>query len=139
MILINYMGEDELVAEPGRTQMDRRGREKKTEKKNKTKKKCTLQNGDIDKTTPFKVCEYTARRVIYLYTARTQQIQKRCCMMYGAILHKTSINSLLLNLRHRCLPCHGYSKHTASNNRPKAYPSCIYLLKRNREEEAEKR
>lgn len=38
MILINYMGEDELVAEPGRTQMDRRGREKKTEEKKKKKR-----------------------------------------------------------------------------------------------------
>lgn len=36
------MGEDELVAEPGRTQMDRRGREKKNGKKKQKKKKRAL-------------------------------------------------------------------------------------------------
>lgn len=59
---------------------------------------CALQNGDIDKTTPFKVGEYTARRVVYLYTAPKQEIQKRCYIMYRAILHKTSINLSLLNV-----------------------------------------
>lgn len=97
------------------------------------KNMCALQNGDIDKTTAFKVGECTARRVIYLYTA---PIQKRCCMMYRAILHKTSINSLLPNMRCLCLPRHGYTKHTASNNRPEAYPSCIYLLKGKKKKKA---
>lgn len=50
--------------------------------------------------------------------------------MYRAVLHKTLINPFLGHVKSRCLPCHGYSKHTASNNGPKAYPSRIHLLKK---------
>lgn len=80
------MGEDELVVKAGRIQMAR----------GEKKSMCTLQNDDIDKTTPFNIGEYTARRVIYLYTALTREIQKRCCMMYRATLHKPELTHFCL-------------------------------------------